>query len=412
MIPFERFSLPNGLRVLVNSDLRSPLVSMCIIYDVGARDEDEEHTGYAHLFEHLMFGGSINIPNYDQAIQRAGGSNNAYTSNDLTCYYCTLPAPNVETAFWLESDRMLSLAFTPKSLEVQRSVVIEEFKEHYLNAPYGDLYHLASALNYRVHPYRWPTIGLNIEQIEKANMEYIRAFFQAHYFPANAILALSGGISLDQARSLCDKWFAPIPSPAKAERHLPTEPPRTAYERQEVVRDVPADLLYISFPMGGRRDKDYVLYDLLSDVLGLGLGARLKRELVMKRPIFSSLDASVDGSLDPGVLSIVGTVAPDKSLAEAEEEVWKELERLKKIPEQELTRVKNLFATDALYSELLSSQRAELLAQYELLGDAQWANQRVAERAVVTPEMLEACAQQTFQRDRARVLYYQAESKE
>ena len=291
-------------------------------------------------------------------------------------------------------------------------VVIEEFKEHYLNAPYGDLYHLASALNYRVHPYRWPTIGLNIEQIEKANMEYIRAFFQAHYFPANAILALSGGISLDQARSLCDKWFAPIPSPAKAERHLPTEPPRTAYERQEVVRDVPADLLYLSFPMGGRRDKDYVLYDLLSDVLGLGLGARLKRELVMKRNIFSSLDASVDGSLDPGVLSIVGTVAPDKSLAEAEEEVWKELERLKKIPAQELTRVKNLFATDALYSELLSSQRAELLAQYELLGDAQWANQRVAERAVVTPEMLEACAQQTFLRDRARVLYYQAESKE
>ncbi|MGP1460519.1 MAG: M16 family metallopeptidase [Bacteroides sp.] len=412
MIPFERFTLSNGLRVLVNSDLRSPLVSMCIIYDVGARDEDEEHTGYAHLFEHLMFGGSINIPNYDEAIQRAGGSNNAYTSNDLTCYYCTLPASNVETAFWLESDRMLSLAFTPKSLEVQRSVVIEEFKEHYLNAPYGDLYHLASALNYRVHPYRWPTIGLNIEQIEKANMEYIRAFFQAHYFPANAILALSGGISLDQARALCDKWFAPIPSPAKAERHLPTEPPRTAYERQEVVRDVPADLLYISFPMGGRRDKDYVLYDLLSDILGLGLGARLKRELVMKRSIFSSLDASVDGSYDPGVLSIVGTVSPDKSLAEAEEEVWKELELLKEIPAQELTRVKNLFATDALYGELLSSQRAELLAQYELLGDAQWANERVAERAVVTPEMLEACAQQTFLRDRARVLYYQAESKE
>ena len=412
MIPFERFTLSNGLRVLVNSDLRSPLVSMCIIYDVGARDEDEEHTGYAHLFEHLMFGGSINIPNYDEAIQRAGGSNNAYTSNDLTCYYCTLPASNVETAFWLESDRMLSLAFTPKSLEVQRSVVIEEFKEHYLNAPYGDLYHLASALNYRVHPYRWPTIGLNIEQIEKANMEYIRAFFQAHYFPANAILALSGGISLDQARALCDKWFAPIPSPAKTERHLPTEPPRTAYERQEVVRDVPADLLYISFPMGGRRDKDYVLYDLLSDILGLGLGARLKRELVMKRCIFSSLDASVDGSYDPGVLSIVGTVSPDKSLAEAEEEVWKELEHLKKIPAQELTRVKNLFATDALYGELLSSQRAELLAQYELLGDAQWANQRVAERAVVTPKMLEACAQQTFLRDRARVLYYQAESKE
>lgn len=411
MITFERFSLDNGLRVLVNTDMQSPLVSMCIMYDVGARDEDDEHTGYAHLFEHLMFGGSINIPDYDEAIQKAGGSNNAYTTNDNTCYYCTLPAANIETAFWLESDRMLSLAFTPKSLDVQRSVVIEEFKENYLNAPYGDIYHLASALNYKVHPYRWPTIGLSIEQIERASMDYIRAFFKAHYFPANAILVLSGGIPLDKARALCEKWFAPIPSIQKSKRELPVEPLRTAYERQEVVRAVPSDLLYISFPMPGRRDKNYVRYDLLSDILGLGRGARLKTELVRKRRLFSSLDASVDGSFDPGVISLVGTLSEGVSLSVAEEAIWEELTRLRHISSQELQRVKSLFETDALYGTLLSSQRAELLAQYELLGDAAWVNRRVAERASVTVEQLEELATQTFQTQQARVLYYKAESE-
>ncbi len=411
MITFERFSLDNGLRVLVNTDMQSPLVSMCIMYDVGARDEDDEHTGYAHLFEHLMFGGSINIPDYDEAIQKAGGSNNAYTTNDNTCYYCTLPAANIETAFWLESDRMLSLAFTPKSLDVQRSVVIEEFKENYLNAPYGDIYHLASALNYKVHPYRWPTIGLSIEQIERASMDYIRAFFKAHYFPANAILVLSGGILLDKARALCEKWFAPIPSIQKSKRELPVEPLRTAYERQEVVRAVPSDLLYISFPMPGRRDENYVRYDLLSDILGLGRGARLKTELVRKRRLFSSLDASVDGSFDPGVISLVGTLSEGVSLSVAEEAIWEELTRLQHISSQELQRVKSLFETDALYGTLLSSQRAELLAQYELLGDAAWVNRRVAERASVTVEQLEELATQTFQTKQARVLYYKAESE-
>ena len=411
MITFERFSLDNGLRVLVNTDMQSPLVSMCIMYDVGARDEDDEHTGYAHLFEHLMFGGSINIPDYDEAIQKAGGSNNAYTTNDNTCYYCTLPAANIETAFWLESDRMLSLAFTPKSLDVQRSVVIEEFKENYLNAPYGDIYHLASALNYKVHPYRWPTIGLSIEQIERASMDYIRAFFKAHYFPANAILVLSGGIPLDKARALCEKWFAPIPSIQKSKRELPVEPLRTAYERQEVVRAVPSDLLYISFPMPGRRDKNYVRYDLLSDILGLGRGARLKTELVRKRRLFSSLDASVDGSFDPGVISLVGTLSEGVSLSVAEEAIWEELTRLRHISSQELQRVKSLFETDALYGTLLSSQRAELLAQYELLGDAAWVNRRVEERASVTVEQLEELATQTFQPQQARVLYYKAESE-
>ena len=408
MILFDRFILPNGLKVLVNTDMSTPLVSMVVLYDVGAKDENEEHTGFAHLFEHLMFGGSINIPNFDEALQLAGGSNNAYTTNDLTCYYCTLPAVNIETAFWLESDRMLSLAFTPKSLEVQRSVVIEEFKEHYLNAPYGDLYHLIHALNYKVHPYRWPTIGKNLQQIEQATMEDVRAFFAAHYYPANAILVLSGGISTEQVRTLCDKWFAPIPSPAKFLRNLPQEPTRKEYVREEVEREVPTSLLYMSFQMPGRRHKDYVLYDMLTDVLSLGRGGRLNAELVRKQGLFSSVDASVDGTIETGLISISGMVMDGVSIEEAEEGVWKELARLSEISEKELLRIQNLYETDALYQEIRTSRRAELLAEYELYGDASAVNRRVEERANVTTEMLETCAKTTFTHENCHSLHYRA----
>ena len=388
--------------------MSTPLVSMVVLYDVGAKDEDEEHTGFAHLFEHLMFGGSVNIANFDEALQLAGGSNNAYTTNDLTCYYCTLPAVNIETAFWLESDRMLSLAFTPKSLEVQRSVVIEEFKEHYLNAPYGDLYHLVHALNYKVHPYRWPTIGKNVEQIEHATMEDVRSFFAAHYYPANAILVLSGGITTEQVQQLCDKWFAPIPSPAKLQRSLPIEPRRTEYVREVVERDVPSSLLYMSFQMPGRRGKDYVIYDMLTDILSLGRGGRLNAELVRKQGLFSSVDASVDGTIETGLVSISGMVMEGVTLEEAEEGVWKELGRLSRISEEELRRIQNLYETDALYQELRSSRRAELLAEYELYGDANAVNRRVQERAEVTTQMLEACAATTFTRENCRSLHYRA----
>lgn len=408
MILFDRFVLPNGLKVLVNTDMSTPLVSMVVLYDVGAKDEDEEHTGFAHLFEHLMFGGSVNIANFDEALQLAGGSNNAYTTNDLTCYYCTLPAVNIETAFWLESDRMLSLAFTPKSLEVQRSVVIEEFKEHYLNAPYGDLYHLVHALNYKVHPYRWPTIGKNVEQIERATMEDVRSFFAAHYYPANAILVLSGGITTEQVQQLCDKWFAPISSPAKLQRLLPIEPRRTEYVREVVERDVPSSLLYMSFQMPGRRSKDYVIYDMLTDILSLGRGGRLNAELVRKQGLFSSVDASVDGTIETGLVSISGMVMEGVTLEEAEEGVWKELGRLSRISEEELRRIQNLYETDALYQELRSSRRAELLAEYELYGDANAVNRRVQERAEVTTQMLEACAATTFTRENCRSLHYRA----
>ena len=408
MILFDRFVLPNGLKVLVNTDNSTPLVSMVVLYDVGAKDEDEKHTGFAHLFEHLMFGGSRNIPNFDAALPLAGGSNNAYTTNDLTCYYCTLPAANIETAFWLESDRMLSLAFTPKSLEVQRSVVIEEFKEHYLNAPYGDLYHLIHARNYKVPPYRWPTIGKNLEQIECATMEDVRACFAAHYYPANAILVLSGGITTQQVHALCNKWFAPIPSLQRTQRSLPIEPPRTEYLRETVERNVPTSLLYISFQMPGRRSKDYIIYDMLTDILSLGRGGRLNAELVRKQGLFTSIDASVDGTIETGLVSISGMVREGVTLEQAEQGVWNELQRLSRISEDELKRIQNLYETDALYQEMRSSRRAELLAEYELYGDANAVNRRVQERAEVTTKMLEIYATNTFTRENCRSLHYRA----
>lgn len=408
MILFDRFTLPNGLKVLVNTDMSTPLVSMVVLYDVGAKDEDEEHTGFAHLFEHLMFGGSINIPNFDEALQLAGGSNNAYTTNDLTCYYCTLPAVNIETAFWLESDRMLSLAFTPKSLEVQRSVVIEEFKEHYLNAPYGDLSHIVHALNYKVHPYRWPTIGKNIQQIEQATMDDVRIFFAAHYYPANAILVLSGGISTEQVRILCDKWFAPIQSPTKTQRTLPKEPKRMEYKREVVEREVPTSVLYMSFQMPGRRHKDYVLYDMLTDILSLGQGGRLSAALVRKLGLFSSIEASVDGTIETGLISISGMVMEGVSLDDAEEGVWNELARLSQIEEIELQRIQNLYEVETEYQEIRTARRAELLAEYELYGDAADVNKRLEERRRITVKMLETCAVETFIRDNCHSLHYRA----
>lgn len=306
---------------------------------------------------------------------------------------------------------MLSLAFTPKSLEVQRSVVIEEFKEHYLNAPYGDIYHLVQALNYKQHPYRWPTIGRNVEQIERATMEDVRAFFAAHYYPANAILVLSGGITTEQVRTLCDKWFAPIPSPAKSPRLLPEESRRTEYVRAEVERDVPTSLLYMSFQMPGRRHKDYVLYDMLTDILSLGRGGRFNAELVRKQGLFSSIDASVDGTIETGLVVITGMLMEGVSLQEAEEAVWKELARLANISAEELLRVQNLFETDTLYQEIRTARRAELLAEYELYGDASAVNSRVQERAKVTTQMLEECANATFTRENCRTLYYRAKQE-
>src|SRR5437763_8160977 len=273
-IQFDKTTLSNGLRLIVHTDTTTPMVAVNVLYDVGARDEDPNRTGFAHLFEHLMFGGSVNIPVYDEPLQMAGGENNAYTTNDITNYHIQLPAENLETAFWLESDRMLSLAFTDNSLEVQRKVVCEEFKEHYLNKPYGDVWLRLRDLAYTVHPYRWMTIGKELSHIETAQLQDVKNFFFKHYRPVNAILVVAGNLTVERVKTLAEKWFGPIERGEKYVRHLPVEPLQSTARKLDVHADVPLDALYKTWHMGARLDKGYYVADLITEVLGGGGSSR------------------------------------------------------------------------------------------------------------------------------------------
>jgi predicted Zn-dependent peptidase len=304
MIPFEKFVLPNGLRVIVQEDHTSPMAVLNIIYDVGAKDENPNQTGFAHLFEHLMFGGSINIPSYDEPLQRVGGENNAFTNNDFTNYYIQVPAVNIETAFWLESDRMLSLAFSEKSLEVQRNVVIEEFKQRYLNQPYGDVWLKLKPLAYQVHPYQWATIGKEISHIENAKIADVKAFFAKHYNPSNAILVVAGAVSLAEVKALCEKWFSPIPAGEKYQRNLPEEPKQIAERSQKVFAKVPTDAIYKTFHIDSRVSGKYNTADLISDILSRGESSRLYQSLVKNKRIFSDINAYISGDIEPGLLIV------------------------------------------------------------------------------------------------------------
>jgi zinc protease len=306
MISFDRFTLENNLRVIVHRDTSTPMVCLDVLYDVGARDEEENKTGFAHLFEHLMFGGSINIPSYDEPLQLVGGENNAFTTNDLTNYYCTVPAENLETAFWLESDRMLSLAFTGKSLEVQRNVVIEEFKQRYLNQPYGDVWLLLRPLAYRVHPYKWATIGKEISHIEQATMDDVKGFFNKHYNPSNAILVVAGNVEVAEVKRLAEKWFAPIPSGTKPKRALPPEPRQTEPRKLTVERDVPASSIYKVYHMCARNDEAYHTIDIISDILSRGNSSRMYKSLVKEKTLMSEVNAYVMGDIDKGLFVISG----------------------------------------------------------------------------------------------------------
>ncbi len=408
MIEYSRFTLPNGLKVLVDEDQSTPLVSLALVYNVGSSDEDVEHTGFAHLFEHLMFGGSVNIPNFDRPLELAGGTNNAFTSSDITCYYCTLPAENIETALWLESDRMLSLAFTDNSLEVQRKVVIEEFKQNYLNAPYGDVYHLLSDLSYKVHPYRWPTIGLTPKHVEDATMQQVKDFFRAHYMPNNAVLALSGNISKDRAEVLVAKWFGDIPAGECPKRNLPVEPEQTEARLLEVERSVPANALFMAFPMCERIHPDYPIYDTLSDLLSNGNSARLVARLQEREGLFSSIDAVVSGSRDAGRFLFSGVLSPNVTYEEAETAIWREIEDLQTVTEEELEKVKNKFEAAQVFSQLKADSRARQLAEYETLGSADYVNQLIAKQRAVTREQVVECLSKRFNRNQCSTLRYKS----
>jgi predicted Zn-dependent peptidase len=411
MVKFNRFTLDNGLRVIVHEDHTTPMAVLNILYDVGARDEDPGQTGFAHLFEHLMFGGSVNIPQYDEPLQRVGGENNAFTSNDITNYYITLPAANIETAFWLESDRMLSLAFSEKSLEVQRNVVIEEFKQRYLNQPYGDVWLRLRPLAYKTHPYQWATIGKEIKHIEDARIEDVKAFFKKHYNPQNAIVVVGGDITVVQAKQLAEKWFGPIPAGEKYHRNLPQEPEQHEARRETVTAQVPLNDIYMTFQMPGRLDEGYYEIDLLSDILSRGNSSRLYRTLVKDKQLFSEVHAYNMGSFDKGMFVIEGKPLENVSIETAEAAIWEELEKLKEhlVPADELTKVKNKTESTMVFSEMSLLDKAMNLAQFELLGDADDLNKETDKYLAITAEEIQKQAQTIFRKDNSSTLIYLAE---
>ena len=408
MIEFQRFILPNGLRVLVQEDKSTPMAVVNVLYDVGARDEDPQKTGFAHLFEHLMFGGSINIPTYDEPLQVAGGDNNAYTTNDLTNYYCQLPAENIETAFWLESDRMLSLAFSKKSLDVQRKVVCEEFKEHYINKPYGDVWHKMRELTYTTHPYRWMTIGASLSHIENATLEDVKAFFSKHYTPCNAILVVAGNITVDKVKVLAEKWFGPIPAGEKYNRDLPPEPKQTVSRSMEVKASVPLDALYKCWHIYPRTDMRYYVADLITEILSGGGSSRLYQSLVKEKQLFSNIECYHLGSTDAGLLTIEGKLVKGVKMKDAEKALNEELIKLQKdgISQRELEKVKNKTESMIAFEDMSISSRAASLAMYELLGDADLINKELERyQAVNATQIMEEC-KIIFNENNCNTLYY------
>lgn len=404
----NRHILDNGLRLIHSQDESTQMVAVNILYNVGARDEHPEHTGFAHLFEHLMFGGSVNIPDYDAPIQLAGGENNAWTNNDITNYYLTVPRQNVETAFWLESDRMLSLEFSERSLEVQRGVVMEEFKQRCLNQPYGDVGHLLRPLAYRVHPYQWPTIGKDLSHIANATMEEVKDFFFRFYAPNNAILVVTGNISFEEATTLTEKWFGPIPRREVPQKNLPQEPEQTEERRLTVERNVPLDSLFMAYHMCEHRHPDYYVFDILSDILSNGRSSRLNRRLIQERQLFSSIDAYISGSVDAGLFHICGKPAAGISLEQAETAVREELDRLQceLVDEQELEKVKNKFESTQIFGNINYLNVATSLAWFELLGQAEDLETEVDRYRAVTAEQLQAVAKSAFRKENGIVLYY------
>jgi len=414
MVDFERFQLPNGLRVILHRDVTTPLIAVNVLYQVGARDEDPEKTGFAHLFEHLMFEGSENIPDFDNALQMAGGENNAFTNNDYTNYYLTLPAQNLETALWLESDRMKQLAFSEEKLEVQKNVVTEEFRQTYLNQPYGDVWLLLRPLIYKVHPYKWPTIGQSIDHVQNANLDDVISFFKRYYHPGNAILVLSGNIDFINAGYLVKKWFSDIlPGPAVS-RLYPEEPPQTDHRTLTVERNVPFDDIYIVFQTGKRTDDSFYITDMITDILAGGQSGRLRENLVKKRRMFSDCNAWISGSIDKGFMAITGKLLKGQTLELAKEAIWDEIDLLKKQPVEpkELQKVKNKIEVANTFAEVGILSKAMNLAFYEMLGDAGLINAQNPRYLTISSETLLEKSKDILQEISSSELHYKSSNIE
>jgi zinc protease len=410
MIDFHRYTLDNGLKILVHEDYSTPLVAMNIVYDVGSRDDDPEMTGMAHLFEHLMFGGSLNIADFDTPLQIAGAENNAFTNNDITDYYITIPANNLETGFWLESDRMLSLNFSEEVLNIQKKVVIEEFKQRYLNQPYGDVILILRPLCYKVHPYCWPAIGKDISHIEKVTINNVKDFFFSHYAPNNAILSVSGSVKHEEVLRLAKKWFGPIEKRTISERRLPAEPAQSESRFIEVYRDVPSDMLYKAWHVCPRMEKEFITLDLLTDVIAGGESGRLYSSLVRDKKLFSDINAYLSGEHDPGLCILSGKLMDGVSFQIAEEAVTEVIEELKKvpIPDDEMQKVRNKFESSTLFSNTSVLHKAMNLGFYELLGDANAINNELKVFNEVNPEMVMEASGKYFSPYNCSTLHYKS----
>lgn len=408
MISFSEFTLDNGLRVIVHEDPNVEIAVVNVLYYVGSRDEHPEKTGFAHLFEHLMFGGSVNIPNYDEPLQMAGGENNAFTNTDITNYYVVVPAANIETAFWLESDRMLGLSFDPKVLEVQRKVVVEEFKQRYLNQPYGDAWLKFRPLAYKVHPYQWATIGKDPSHIEHATMDDVRNFFFTHYIPNNAVLVVAGKVKAEQVKKLAEEWFGPIPSRPRKPRQIPQEPRQTQKQFLKVEADVPADALYMAWHIPGRFDKGYYAADLISDLLGRGESSRLYTQLVKEKELFTTISSYVTGSFDPGLLVVSGRLKNGITPVQGEEGVNKVIHELlnKGLAERELFKVKNQMLTTLEFEEVETLNRAINLAVTSLSGNTELVNLERDYYQQLTEKDLQEAAHELLTENNCSVMHY------
>lgn len=406
MIHFERFVLSNGLTVLFHKDTTTPMAVVNTLYDVGARDEDENKTGFAHLFEHLMFGGSVNIPDFDAPLQNAGGESNAFTSNDITNYYNIIPKQNIETALWLESDRMLSLGFTEKSLEVQRNVVIEEFKQRYLNQPYGDVWLELRPLAYKKHPYRWATIGKEVKHIEEATMDDVKLFFKKYYNPGNAILCIAGNFELEEVKEMVEKWYGDIPGKLKPARILPKEPDQKEFRELTIERKVPANGFYYAFKMPERKHTDYYVVDLLSDALGRDKSSRLYNTLKKEQNLVTDINAYIMGSLDDGLLIISGKLSDEVTFEELDEALFLELKQLLETPIEanELERLLIKVRTAKEFQEQGMLNCAMNLCVFELLGDANGINEEQEIYDKISPEDLKRVAAKLFKKTNCSLL--------
>lgn len=413
MILFERKILDNGLKVIVHCDKSTPFVAVNVCYNVGSKHEDPNRTGFAHLFEHLTFGGSVNVMDFDSHTQQAGGTNNAFTSNDLTNYYVTLPSNNIETALWLESDRMLGPKFTKKGLDVQRNVVIEEFRQRNLNKPYGDIWHLLRNLCYNVHPYRWPTIGLEIDHISKATLEEVKDFFFHHYAPNNAVLVISGNVEPENAFRLADKWFGSIPEREISNPVILPEPVQLEDRTETVYRDVPVDTFYVAWHMGARKEKDFYVADLLSDILAGGNSSRIEEKLIREQKLFIEADVFLSGENDPGLFVATGKVSENVDFFVAQKALVNEIlsTAVEKISEYELEKVKNKMEADLLYGEIGYLEKAIQLASFEILDNAGLINDQSINYQGITSDDILLVARDLFRPGNRNTLNYFSNKK-